>query len=370
MKNNIVRRLYKRKKKALSLIFLSLCAAVAFLMFIQLETFGYNAPVTIPGGDPHAIGISAQGGLSKRDIAYINNRLDQMVDLGVTWVRFDIEWSYIQPQSKDEFQWENYDVLIQAIKAHKLEPLGLVIFTPAWAREADCTGGVKCPPKDPQEFATFMGHLASRYKKQVKAWEVWNEPNNVGFWATGADCKAYTELLKATYPSIKKANSNALVITGGLAPVTTSSVNMTQVDFVRCMSAEGAQGYFDALGDHPYTFPKLPSEGSNAWSQMNTLRNIMISYGDANKKIWLTEVGAPTHGPDPYWYVSEEKQAEIVEDALELHQNYDWVGPLFWYSLIDEGTSPTTIENFFGLKDFDGNVKPAYTRLKMLLKKR
>lgn len=387
-----------RKGKVIPLLLLSVSAVLSFVTFVKFEQSqqtpfikeilpAESSNASIVKNNPenavtneimmeqiskpiHTIGISAEGGLSKHDISYINNELDQMVDLGVTWIRFDIEWSHIQMNSQVEYDWKNYDVLIAAIKAHNLKPLGLVIFTPEWARAADCIG-VKCPPHDPSQFAVFMAALASRYKNDIQHWEVGNEPNNVGFWASGADCKAYTSILKAVYPAVKLANPNAVILTGGLAPMPNKAPNMGRIEFLDCIYKNGGKNYFDAVADHPYTFPKLSSEG-NVWTQIYltspSLRSIMEKNDDGSKRIWLTEVGAPTNGPDENWYVSEAKQALMIQDTIASYKKLDWAGPLFWYTLRDEGTSTSTIENFFGLKRFDGSKKPAYDILKEIIR--
>ena len=93
----------------------------------------------------------------------------------------------------------------------------------------------------------------------------------------------------------------------------------------------------------------------------------MIAYGDKNKKIWITEFGAPTNGPDSNWYVSENEQVRMVSDALALYKTYTWAGPFFWYSFRDSGTTTDTNENFFGLTRADGSTKPAYTALKNII---
>jgi hypothetical protein len=40
---------------------------------------------------------------------------------------------------------------------------------------------------------------------------------------------------------------------------------------------------------------------------------------------------------------------------------------MFWYSYIDQGTSTSDRENFFGILRADWSKKPAYTTLKTLL---
>jgi hypothetical protein len=320
----------------------------------------------------HAVGIAAGGGLGKTSAANINQELDQMVALGVTWVRFDIEWGDVQYSSPNNSTWSAYDTMVKAITAHHMHALAILLFTPQWARDPKCGGGAKCPPTNPAQFATFAAEAATRYRGEVNAWEIWNEPNSYNFWATKTDCNAYTTLLKATYPAIKKVDPNAIVITGGLAPEATDNNNLSQMDFLTCIYKDGGKNYFDAVGDHSYTFPNLPSSNdTNIWAQMSetspSLRSIMMDNGDANKKIWITEFGAPTNGPDPHWYVSEQGQANMVTDAMQLYKTYDWAGPIFWYTLKDDGTSTSTIENFFGLTHADGSLKPAYSTLKNII---
>jgi len=321
----------------------------------------------------HALGIAAGGGLSKMSTTTLNAELDQMVALGVTWVRFDIEWGDVQYSSSSSFTWGNYDRLIGALAAHHLHGLGIILFTPGWARANGCDNGVECPPANPSTYATFAAEIAARYKSDgMHDWEIWNEPNNYNFWAPKTDCVAYTALLQAAYPAIKQADPNAVVVTGGLAPESTDSNNTSPTDFLNCVYNAGGKNYFDAVGNHPYTFPAFPSStGSGAWNQMSTtnpsLRSIMVANGDANKKIWITEFGVPTNGPDPHWYVSESQQAEMVAATFQLYESYSWAGPLFWYSFQDAGNTTNTNENFFGLVRADGSTKPAYQTLKNII---
>ena len=323
----------------------------------------------------HVIGIAAGGTLSKLSSSTLNAELDQIVALGATWVRFDIEWGDVQygSSSTAKSTWGSYDMLVNALVAHHLHGLGVISYTPQWARTPSCSNGIECPPADPSTFATFAAEVAARYKGDgMHAWEIWNEPNNFNFWAPKSNCAAYTALLKVTYPAIKNADPQALVITGGLAPESTNDVSISPTDFLSCVYASGGKGYFDAVGDHPYTFPASPSnDNGGAWDQLSattpSLRSIMVANGDANKKIWLTEFGTPTNGPDPQWYINEASETQMVADTIQAYKTYSWAGPLFWYTLRDGGNTTDTNENFFGLTRSDGSVKPAYTTLQRLI---
>jgi len=175
---------------------------------------------------------------------------------------------------------------------------------------------------------------------------------------------------------IKKANSEAIVLSGGLsASGDELSGRISPVTFMNSLYTSGANQYFDAVALHPYTYPASPNNIAvwNGWQQMSLVRQLMVKQGDGEKKIWVTEYGAPTggpgvardinylnfnYGPD---YMTESAQQEMAQEATTFYnQNVDWVGPFFWYSLQDASENRDTVENFFGLLRYDGSKKPAY----------
>jgi hypothetical protein len=91
---------------------------------------------------------------------------------------------------------------------------------------------------------------------------------------------------------------------------------------------------------HPYTWPAEPSDGSpKGWGNMTqadngvpSMRSTMTKYGDAAKKIWNTEFGAPTEK------VGEARQNVILKDAVKVWNSYSWAGPFFWMSYQDMQT--------------------------------
>lgn len=325
------------------------------------------APALAIGTIGHVAGIALGDQLAGLSNARLNQVLNEVNSLGITWVRIDFDWGNVQPKSSATYDWTVYDPIVSAIVAHHLNVLGVIAYTPPWARSPNCDGGEDCPPQDPAQFATYAASIAARYQSDgLHYWEIWNEPNDFDFWATKADCGAYTSLLKATYPAVKKVDAHAIIITAGLSPQSTDNVNISPTDFLNCIYSDGGKNYFDAVGDHPYTFPQFPSNnGNNDWANMSqtspSLRSIMIANGDSAKKIWITEFGAPTNGPDANWYVSENQQAQMLVQAVQLYQTYDWAGPFFWYTLEDGSTATDTNENFFGLIRADGSPKPAFS---------
>ena len=218
----------------------------------------------------------------------------------------------------------------------------------------------------------FATDVARRYAPLgVTMFEIWNEPNNAGFWSPKPDPAAYTADLKAAYAAIKHVDGSAFIISGGLAPEANDGTNINPVTFLQDMYADGAQGSFDAVGDHPYSYPALPDtyETWSGWSQMDqatpSLRSVMTSNGDAAKQIWITEVGAPTGGPDG---VSQAAQGTDLSQAITNTKSTSWIGGIYLYSWQDEGTDPTNDEDWFGIVTYAGADKASYNAVAAAIK--
>ena len=287
-------------------------------------------------------GLSWWLGLSDADT---NRALDMSKSAGVTAVRIDISW-YVVEYDQGAPDWSLIDPLVDKIVDRDMTVLGMLYDTPAWLSG---TTDPHAPPADPQLFAQFAAATAEHYLGRINTWEIWNEPNIPRFWASPSPA-AYAELLKAVYPAIKAVDPSATVITGGLSP---DSSGIDPLSFVTAMYAAGAGGYFDAISMHPYSFPQLPTIDS-----VKAVHDVMAANGDGDKKVWLTEVGAPT-GTSPF-AVSEETQALSIALFVDFARTADYVGPVYLYSILDTGSDLADPEDNFGLIRQDFTAKPAF----------
>lgn len=294
--------------------------------------------------------------LGKSD-AELHAELAAYADLGVSAIRTDFYWNWVQPQMNGAFNWSSYDKVVNAAAELNIEIIGLLNGGPTWGTRAMASAAEK------SEFAQFAAEAVKHFAGKIDTWEIWNEPNLGDMTATN-----YTSLLKQSYAAIKAVDSSALVIAGGLAPVPTTITNgegkvlVSAVEYLQGMYAAGAKGSFDAMGFHPYTYPLLPDNSAswNGWQIMESgVRNTMIANGDGNKQIWITELGAPTAGGSNA--ISQETQALILQQAVALQETYSWIGgPILWYSYQDRGASTTNTEDWFGLVGPNGQKKAAY----------
>ena len=315
-------------------------------------------------------------------------KLDQLMQdaraLGVTYIREQLSWSAVEP-TPGQYDWAPFDRVVTAVQANRLSLLVILDFTPTWARAAGCWS-IACPPADPSQFAGFARLTALRYAgRGVHDWEIWNEPNTSVFWKPAADPGAYSKLAVLTAAALRSADDQALVISGGLAPAADGGGDMAPVEYLNQLCSDGVLAAVDAVGIHPYSYPVLPDyqAGWNAWTQMDGLpaseRAVIDSCGYPDKPIWITEYGAPTNGPGPAAsaqnpdlrahpnHVTPQLQAEMASQAVQITYHSSWIGALFWYSGIDEGTLVTQPSNFFGLRRADGAQKPAWTALRQAI---
>ena len=294
----------------------------------------------------------------------MNADLDAIVAAGMTWVRADFYWSAIELQ-RAKFSWTATDSFVRAARSRGLQVLAMPDYTPAWARSGPTD---KYPPRNPADYANFVAKLAARYAPMgVHAWEIWNEPNVSAFWAPKADPVAYTKLLKLAYVAIKHADPSATVVSGGLAPATNNGRDLAPLTFVTSMYAQGAKGYFSALGYHPYSYPYPPMYPAdwNTFYRTPAMHTLMASKGDAAKRIWGTEMGYPT-GTNPT-AVSKPQQTAYTTAAVKQWTSWTFSGPLMLFSLRDFSTDARSLDDNMGMLYNSGAPKPLYAALKQLL---
>lgn len=278
-----------------------------------------------------------------------------MQQAGIYWVRLEIKWHLIEPVS-GTWDFSIYDRLVNGILSRGMQIIGLLpqYSVPSWY------GTPSNQPPAPADYAAWIQVVAARYKGRILFYELGNEPNGSSFWYPTPDAAAYTALLQAGYPAIKSVDSNAQIISAGLSP--TGAIGPTT--FLTTMYAHGAQGYMDAVGYHPYSWPLSPdvTSGQQAlFSVLATIISIMRANGDGNKQIIVTEIGWPTYSKG----VTESIQAAYTARVFQkvLYENYQYVGIVCIYDFLDDGTDPTNAENHFGVLRADLSKKPSYTAL-------
>jgi hypothetical protein len=333
-------------------------------------------------------GIAAGSAILWASDAERNRQLDAIAATGARWFTIDIDWNSIQGAGQGTWWWDATDRLVTQARARGLRIIGVIAYTPTWARPADCPAGTdKCLPASPETFADMARAAAQRYgtastsvglRGSINVWQIWNEPNHFPFVQPTVDAARYTRMLKRAYVTIKEGDPTATVLAGGTAPAPDDAYgkDMSPMTFLRRIYANGGKGYFDAFAHHPYSFPCSPLQAAswNAFTQTKDLHVIMEQNGDGAKKVWGTEAGAPTAsnvGPcgSIGTSVTEAQQAQFVADYFTGWDKdfASFTGPLIWYQIRDNGTDPGNFDDHLGLLRRDWSEKPAYRTFKRLI---
>ncbi len=306
-----------------------------------------------------------------------------IANAGARWLALDVDWNSIQGDGALSFRWDRaMDRAVLRARAHGLTILGIAAYSPPWARPANCPSGTThCLPADPNAFGRFMAAAAQRYgsnssiaalRGSITSWQIWNEPNHQEFAQPKPSPSQYTAMLKSAYVSIKSVDPTATVVTGGTAPAPDAAdgTEYTPETWLRALYSNGARGFFDAVGHHPYAFPVNPLEPHpwNAYTQVAVLHVVMTAAGDGNKKIWGTEMGGPT-GTDA-GTLSEAQQSQWVHDYyLGWNTTYgEFTGPLIWMEIRDRGTNIGDKWQNMGLLRHNGQAKPAYAAFQQVMR--
>jgi hypothetical protein len=272
--------------------------------------------------------------------------LDRARGIGLASVRFDVRWDRVEPEAKGRIE-EKYvtqleDTVDMAI-ARGLHPVLTVLATPAWARNG--AGTYATPPANPVDFGDVMGYLARRLADRPGlAYEIWNEPNHGTFWDAPANPWLYGQMLRAAYDQIKAAAPAATVVGGSLV--------FNDPVFLAALYEGGAAGTFDALSLHPYAVSTAldpPADPTRSFREsLEQARSVLAAYGDADKPIWITELGWTASTVDDVTRAGYLNQAVALTRATpqialfcayELNQDDDRAGPE--WGLIAPDGSPT-----------------------------
>lgn len=294
-------------------------------------------------------------------------------DAGATRFRFDVDWSLVEPE-RGQFNWAPIDRMVRAVTSHGMRPLGVLAYTPGWARVAgavDRPGAPAShyPPAKPADFAAFAKSAATRYADVITDWEIWNEPNRSSFWSPAPDAGAYTKLLIAASEAIRAVQPGANIIAGALAPGENhADGEIDPITFAQRIYDGGGRRAFNTMSIHPYTYPWMPTDPATTnWStfqKIPRLHDLMVSKGDRTKPIWITEFGAPT-GSDST-SISRAAQADYLTSGISAARKLGYVPVILIYSIRDSGTDPRDPEHNFGLLTEDFEPKPGYRAVQRL----
>src|SRR5580765_1909702 len=200
------------------------------------------APEALLPGSP--FGVNTAFGPDSPELA---PRLKAMQQAGIKWGRQDFTWKRIEKR-KGEYEWEDYDRLVEQCTQHGVLLFGNLIYGPDFY-DTGLAEGIEA-------YAAFARSAAKRYAGRIDHWQIWNEPN-LGLHK--GDPEIYARLLSAAGRAIHEANPKARVL----------GLNMAFCDVLWTEQVLKRVPYdcFDIICFHPYRNPNAPEDKFDWWVQ-------------------------------------------------------------------------------------------------------
>src|SRR4051794_5895299 len=256
---------------------------------------------------------------------------------GVGSVLFGLDWSYVE-RNQGTYDWAASDKTIGSLADAGIEPIPVLYGTPTWAADTQVYPPPQNVNREPpnstppgrQGWINFVTAAAQRYgpggtfwqgpypKAHPKAgfspihtWQVWNEPNLATYFAPEPSVPMYADLVRISHDAITGVDPEAKIALGGL-PCKVKENGC--VEYLQQLYSQepGIQDYFDLVGLHPYG----PSV-DYAVKEIKSARAVMRQYGDAQTRVWVSELGWGSEAAGSYRFEEGPKgQAKMLRRAI------------------------------------------------------
>lgn len=245
-------------------------------------------------------------------------------------------WPDLEPE-RGKWNFDRLDKYVAMARLTGTEILLPLGRTPRWASsrpdERSSYGpGQAAEPVAIEDWRNYVRTVATRYKGRIRAYEIWNEANEKGFFSGRPE--SLIELQREAYRILKE-------IDPGIVVVMPAAVHAYK--WVDNYLALGGGRYADVIGYHFY----VPKEAPEAiLREVAAVRALLDKHGLGDKPLWNTETGwwiANTDGtPEdagiyPTWKrLNPEEGAAYVARALILGR---WAGleRFYWYAWDNRG---------------------------------
>lgn len=282
-------------------------------------------------------------------------------ELGVRHLRTGVSWAdFHRPDGPD---W--YEHQMEALADFEIL-LSVWHTPPSIAENGACSG----PPRRLGEYAAFVEQVIELYGHRFDHLELWNEPNNRYKWDFARCDPEWSKFAAMIGPAASRARARGkTTVLGGMIPV--------DPGWLAGLRARGALGDVDVIAFHG--FPGMwwsDAPDAPCWERREHWRGwddkvATLAPHVEGRPLWVTETGLATWDPAAQRPGRQLAQVARLEAAARAP-----VERVYWYCLVDLDPAREAIEGFhvdeneyhLGLVDAGGRRKPAWDRLRALLK--
>lgn len=302
----------------------------------------------------------------------IDAQLSALRATGATVARSDAFWEASEPERPiegiDSYVWTFDDEIAGSLAAHGLRWLPIIDYTAPW--DETIPGEDHSPPNSDSGYAAYAGAFAARYgpggsfwrthpqlpAEPVQTFEIWNEPDQPGFWMPQPSAAAYAELYARARNAIDAADPGARVIVGGLTRPWTFLPAMLK-------ARPQLRGHVDGVAIHPYS----PTP-AGVIATVRGARTTLDALGMSSVPLYVTEFGWPSEpSGTELWAPESVRPSYIARAFTALAHSYCGVAMAVLYTWITPEQSPSDREQWFGIQNPGGGVSADVSALRAAL---
>ncbi|HET6319932.1 MAG TPA: hypothetical protein VFG86_26025, partial [Chloroflexota bacterium] len=271
--------------------------------------------------------------------------------------------------------WTKYDDVVARARGLGMNVVLRLDTSPRWALPPGAPDGLS-PPLREEDYWDFVQQAAERYRGQVQAYQVWNEPNlSIEWGGRPPDPAGYARLLAGAAERIHRADPDAQVVMAALAPTLTQNDKaLNELIYLQRLYEAGGADSFDVLAIQAYGLRGGPDDpridpDDVTFSRPLLVRDVMVRNGDTATPVWATEMGWNVNPPDlveqRFGRVTPTLQARYTVRAFERVHEWPWlkVGYVWFWKRADERNQEQDWA-WFRLADPDFTLQPVYYALR------
>jgi hypothetical protein len=313
---------------------------------------------------------------------------------GIGTARFTLNWRVVQPRPNGPYNWLPIDYFVVTAARNGVIPLPKLIGSPSYVAHDPFTPPLHSASAR-HRWQTFVRAAVRRYGttgpeslwtevrncdpgtlcdpdlpiRPIRAWQIWNEPNMKLFWKPVPNVGEYAQLLRLSTAAVRSIDPRGRIVVGGITPGG-GKYGPDGSEFLAGLyqSTPDAAQLFDAVALHPYE--EFPAE---VVEEVEEIRGVMNAHGDTSGRIRVTEFGWGTGGPPGRLVVTQDEQADRIEEVastlLRRRAHYG-LESIMAYTDHDFNaqSNPSACEwcPYAGLMLSDGRPKPAWLRYSAL----
>lgn len=216
--------------------------------------------------------------------------LDAAKNTGAGFIKVRFDWNMLEPSKGDVFQWPIYDTIVREARNRNLAVVGVLGNSAKWAStlstSSDQFAARNAPPREKEmaSWQNFVRRTIGRYRQDVHAWQIWENPSSSKFRASARD---YRVVVRAGADAARESDPKAILFA--------SEPGGVNLDFVENLKRNGLTSRVSGVTLYPLSQwqPGVPARPEEFLLPAATLRRRLAPLGPDGNDFWVGGLSRP-----------------------------------------------------------------------------